>query len=43
MESDHEADLNLVIERVRRGDKAAAASLIGESYERIYAFLRRLS
>jgi RNA polymerase sigma-70 factor (ECF subfamily) len=38
-----EPTINELVERARQGDKAAAASLIGQYYERIYAFLRRLS
>jgi len=32
-----------MVDRARQGDQVAAASLIGLYYERIYAFLRRLS
>ena len=38
-----ESELDQLADGARRGDRAAAASLIGQSYERIYAFLRRLS
>ena len=38
-----EADANQLVERARCGDRAAATRLIEVSYERIYAFLRRLA
>ena len=38
-----EPDGNELVESVRRGDQAAAVRLIDLFYERIYAFLRRLS
>lgn len=38
-----EAKANQLLERARRGDEAAASQLIELFYERIYAFLRRLS
>ncbi len=36
-------DANQLVERARGGDRAAAAELIELFYERVYAFLRRLS
>jgi RNA polymerase sigma-70 factor, ECF subfamily len=39
MEPDHRQ----IVERARRGDRAAAVQLIELYYERIYAFLRRLA
>jgi RNA polymerase sigma-70 factor (ECF subfamily) len=38
-----ETDINHLVERARRGDHAAAAELIKQFYERIYAFLRRMT
>ena len=38
-----EPDENQVIERIRRGDTRAAVELVDLFYERLYAFLRRLS
>jgi RNA polymerase sigma-70 factor, ECF subfamily len=38
-----EPDANQLLERVRGGERAAAAELIELFYERIYAFLRRLA
>jgi RNA polymerase sigma-70 factor, ECF subfamily len=38
-----ETDTNQLVERARCGDHAAAAELIGLFYERVYAFLRRLT
>src|SRR5258707_10221950 len=36
-------DANQLVEAARRGDKAAAVELIEMFYQRIYAFLRRLT
>jgi RNA polymerase sigma-70 factor, ECF subfamily len=38
-----EPDVYQIVERARRGDRAAAVELIELYYERIYAFLRRLA
>src|SRR5438445_5335109 len=38
-----EPDVNQLVERFRGGDRTAAVRLIELFYERIYAFLRRLS
>jgi RNA polymerase sigma-70 factor (ECF subfamily) len=38
-----EPDAQQLVERARRGDRAAAAGLIEVFYERVYAFLRRLA
>ena len=38
-----EPDDNQVIERIRRGDARASVELVDLFYERLYAFLRRLS
>jgi RNA polymerase sigma-70 factor, ECF subfamily len=38
-----EPDAKQLVERARGGDRTAAAELIGLFYERIYAFLRRLT
>ena len=38
-----ESDAQQLVERARRGDRAAAARLIELFYERVYAFLRRLA
>ena len=38
-----EPDANQLVEKARGGDRMAAAELIGLFYERVYAFLRRLT
>ena len=38
-----EPDANQLVEKARGGDRTAAAELIGLFYERVYAFLRRLT